>query len=105
MTSIPVLKNVHINKGNGFVAAYNVIKLLACTQMSFSFSFRQQSRIQERARKASAELEEEKERTSVLWTSLGEKSFIKSIPWQLRILLLPSFLTPTPLCYMPSTVP
>lgn len=42
------------------------------------------------------EVEEEKERTSVLWTSLGEKRFIKSIPWQLRTLLLTSFPTPTP---------
>ena len=67
-----------INKGNGFVAACTVVKLLACTQTSFSCSFRQQSRIQERARRASAELEEEKEKTSVLWTSLGEKRFLLS---------------------------
>ena len=70
MSSIPVLKNVHINKGNGFVAAYTVVKLLACTQTSFSFSFRQQSRIQERAR-SSRKKKKERLYCGHLWVKRG----------------------------------
>ena len=70
MSSIPVLKNVHINKGYGFVAAYTVVKLLACTQTSFSFSFRQQSRIQERAR-SSRKKKKERLYCGHLWVKRG----------------------------------
>ena len=101
MSSIPVLKNVHINKSNGFVAAYTVVKLLACTQTSFSSSFRHQSRIQERAR-SSRKKKKERLYCGHLWVKRGllSPSHGNFVPfcW----LLSP----PLPhLCYVRSTVP
>ena len=100
--SIPVLKNVHINKSNGsFVAAYTVVKLLACTQTSFSSSFRHQSRIQERAR-SSRKKKKERLYCGHLWVKRGllSPSHGNFVPF--------CWLLSPPLphwCYVRSTVP